>query len=120
MSYGCETWVLSKESERLLRVWERKVLRRIYGPVCENGNWRMRKNEELKEMFQEPDLVSLVKKNLLRWLGHLERMPASRIPKKMLEGEPGGERVRKRPRLRWLDVVLREMGIRGWRRPRHL
>jgi hypothetical protein len=44
--YGAETWVLSKAVELHLGVLERKILRRIYGPICEEATWRSRYNEE--------------------------------------------------------------------------
>jgi len=45
--FGAETWVLSKVDELRLGVFERKILRRIYGPICEVATWRSRYNEEL-------------------------------------------------------------------------
>jgi hypothetical protein len=57
-----------------LRTWERKVLRKIYGPVYENGIWRIRTNKELMAMCQELDIVAEIKKARLRCLGHVERM----------------------------------------------
>lgn len=55
--YGAETWVLTKESERRLDTWERKLLRKIYGPVQENGEWRVRHNSELYELYKDPPLT---------------------------------------------------------------
>ena len=46
--YGAETWVLSKADELLLGVFERKILRRIFGPICEEATWRSKYNEELR------------------------------------------------------------------------
>jgi hypothetical protein len=46
-SYGSESWTLTMEEERALVVFERKILRRIYGPVKENESWRIRLNDEL-------------------------------------------------------------------------
>ena len=45
LMYGAETWVLSKADELRLGVCERKILRRIYGPICEEATWRSRYNE---------------------------------------------------------------------------
>ena len=48
--YACETWVLKENIKTKLRVFERKVLRRIYGPTKEkDGTWRIKLNEELKQ-----------------------------------------------------------------------
>jgi hypothetical protein len=53
--YASETWTLSKTDERLLSVFERGILRRIFEAVQENGVWRKRHNCELYELFNEPD-----------------------------------------------------------------
>jgi hypothetical protein len=73
LMYGAETWVLSKEDELRLGVFERKihVLRRIYGPICEEAIWRSRYNEELFRLCDEADLVTTVKIARLRWAGHI-------------------------------------------------
>jgi hypothetical protein len=62
--YGAETWVLSKVDELRLRGFERKILRRIYGPICEEAVWRSRYNEELYRLYDEADLVTTI--NLYR------------------------------------------------------
>jgi hypothetical protein len=70
-------------------------------------------------MYKLPNLVTEIKRARLRWLGHVERMPASRLTKKVCSGKPEGKRKFGRPRTRWLDDVeadIRKMGFRGWRR----
>uniref|UniRef100_A0A146MAV6 Uncharacterized transposon-derived protein F52C9.6 n=1 Tax=Lygus hesperus TaxID=30085 RepID=A0A146MAV6_LYGHE len=118
VTYGSETWVLTAANERLLNCWERKVLRKIFGAICENGTWRIRTNAELRRLYGEPDIVAFIKRGRCRWLGHVERMPAERYPKKALNGAPGGRRLRGRPRRRWLEDVeddLTALGVRRWR-----
>lgn len=117
--YGGETWVMTKKEEEGLNTWERKVLRRIYGPVCDLGEWRIRTNEETYELYGEKTIVAEVKSARLRWLGHIERMPEERGVKKVYRQKPEGRRLPGRPRKRWLDCVeedLKELGVRGWRR----
>ncbi|KAJ4445683.1 hypothetical protein ANN_12368 [Periplaneta americana] len=117
VTYASEAWVLTN-NENMLAVWERKVLRKIYGPHFENGQFRSRTNKELMELYGEPSIVSFIKKGRLRWLGHLERVPEGRLPKRALYGHPGGLRKRGRPRLRWLQDVeddLRRVGCKRWR-----
>lgn len=118
VTYGCETWVLTSANERLLNCWERKILRKIFGPIYENGEWRIRRNDELRHLYGGPDLVAFIRRARLRWLGHVERMPEARYPRKALYGMPGGRRMRGRPRLRWLEDVeedLNQLGVRRWR-----
>jgi hypothetical protein len=86
-------------------------MRELYGPINEGGQWRIRTNAELQEMYREQDLVALIKIGGLRWLGHVERMDDNRVLKHMLVSQTR----RKRPQLRWLDNMeedLREIGLR--------
>jgi hypothetical protein len=69
--YGAETWVLSKADELRLGVFERKILGRIYGPICEGAIWRSRYNEELYCLYDETDLVTTIRITRLRWSGHI-------------------------------------------------
>jgi hypothetical protein len=59
--YGAETWTLKITDEQLLRVLERKIIRRICGTVCIEGNWRLRTNKEIDELIGHGDLASFVK-----------------------------------------------------------
>jgi hypothetical protein len=61
-------------------------VRKIYGPINEGGQWRIRTNAELQELYGEQDLVAVIKKGRLRWLGHMERMDDNRVPKRVLYG----------------------------------
>lgn len=117
--YGAETWTLTKADENRIGVWERKILRKIFGAVKENEEWRIRTNAELKILYGESDLVTEIKRSRLRWLGHVQRMEDSNPVKKVFLGKPQGRRSRGRPRKRWLEDVeedLHSMGVRGWRR----
>jgi hypothetical protein len=117
-AYGSETWCLTANDKRSLRTWERKVSRKIYGPVYDNVIWRIRTNKELMTLYQELDVVAEIKKAELRWLGHTERMSEDRVIKKLYMSKPEGRRSVGRPKMRWLDDVeedLRKMRISGWR-----
>lgn len=118
ITYAAETWTLSHSDENALRIFERKIIRKIYGPVCENGIWRVRSNLEIDKILKGEDLVRFVKSLRLRWLGHVERMETGRTPKKLLTGEIIGVRRRGRPRTRWFQDVtadLRKMRIVRWK-----
>jgi hypothetical protein len=65
--YGVATWCLAANNRNSLQVWERKVLRKIYGHVCENGECRIDKNTELMELYDKLYIVTEVKRMRLRW-----------------------------------------------------
>lgn len=66
VTYGCETWTLTKKTEDILAMFERKVLRRIYGPVREDTGWRIRYNHELIRLYSDTNIVDYIKLQRLR------------------------------------------------------
>ena len=87
--YGCETWSLILREERRLRVFENRVLRRVFGPKRDEvaGDWRKLHNEELSDLYSLPNIVRVVKSRRMRWAG------------------PEGRRPLGRPRHRWEDNI---------------
>jgi hypothetical protein len=72
--YGCETWSLTLREEHGLRVFENRVLRRIFGPKREeDGSWRKLRNDELHNLYSSPNIVRVSKSRMMRWAGHLAR-----------------------------------------------
>jgi hypothetical protein len=66
--YGCKTWSLALREERELRVFENRVLRRIFGPKREvDQSWRKLHNDELHSLYSSPDIVRVIKARRLRW-----------------------------------------------------
>ena len=61
MLCGSEAWCLTANGEKNLRIWERKVLRKIFGPICVAGYWRSR-TDEVRQLFGELDIVTEIKK----------------------------------------------------------
>jgi transcription termination factor 2 len=93
-------------------------LRKIYGPTKENGQWRIKTNEELITKYKSQDIITVIKVRKLEWLGHIIRMDETRSVKKIFEGKIEGRRGRRRPRLRWINEVednLRKLGVKRWR-----
>jgi hypothetical protein len=100
--------------EKMLMTWERKILRKIYGPTKENGQWRNKTNDEVMTKYKAPDIVNVIKIRRLEWLGHVVRMKETRSVKKIFEEKLEGQRSSGRPRLRWINDVeddLRKLGV---------
>jgi hypothetical protein len=116
-SHGLEDWTVSLEETSARRIFEGKIVRRIYGPINEGENWRIRTNKELEDMLEGADIVKFIKSLRLRWCGHIERMNNEIMPKQIMTTKTEGTRKRGRPRKRWMDEVeedLKIMGIRNW------
>ena len=66
--YGCETWSLTLREERRLRVFENRVLRRMYGPKRDDvtGEWRKLRNEEFTDMYSLPNVIQVIKLGRMR------------------------------------------------------
>jgi hypothetical protein len=117
VTYGGETWTLTSTDENALRIFDRKILRNIHGPVLENGEYRICISEELNEPIKGEDIIRFIKSQRLQWVGHVERMNEMAMPKRMLQGKIYMTRKTGRPRLRWLEDVhddLRKMKVKGW------
>jgi len=100
--YGCETWSLTLREERRLRVFENRVLRRIFGPKRDEvtGEWRKLHNEELNNLYSSPNIVRVIKSRRMRWAGHVARMGEDRGVYRVLVGKPEERRPLGRPRRR--------------------
>jgi hypothetical protein len=101
-----------------MRVFENRVLRRIFGPKRNEvmGEWRKWQNEELHNLYSSPDIIRQLKSRRMRWAGHVARMGEDRKVYKVLVGKPEGKRALRRPRHRWevgIRMDLREIGWEG-------
>ena len=113
--YGCGTWSLTLREEHRLRVFENRVLRRIFGPKGDGvtGEWRKLHNEELNDLYSSSSIGRVIKSRRMRWAGHVARMEEGRGVHKVLVGKPEGKRPLGRPRCRWEDNIkldLEELG----------
>ena len=119
VTYACETWVLKENTKLKLQVFERKVLRRIYGPTEENdGTWRIKSNEELNRLMGNKYIIKHIKAQRLAWFGHVYRMPDDSMVKKVYEWTPMSTRSKGRPKHRWEDDVesdVANMRITNWK-----
>jgi hypothetical protein len=103
--------------EHRLRVFEKRVLRKIFGPKREeDGSWRKLHNVELHSLYSSPNIARVIKSRRMRWAGHVARMEEGRGAYRILVGRPEGKRPLGRPRHRWennIKLDLREIGIDG-------
>ncbi|KAL4148126.1 hypothetical protein QTP88_002420 [Uroleucon formosanum] len=114
ITYGAEAWPLRKSDERKLLVLERKILRKIFGPVKDmlSGKWRIRKNDELETLFHKPSILETIKNKRLLWAGHAWRSQNPLI-RMVLDENPNGKRPLGRPRRRWEDGVRDDVKALG-------
>ena len=120
--YGCETWSLTLREERRLRVFENRVLRRVFGPKREEVTGERRKlhNEELSDLYALPNIMRVVKSRRMRWVGHVARMAEGRGVHRVLVGKSEGRDhwgdpdVDERIILRWIFRKLEGVVGTGW------
>jgi hypothetical protein len=80
VTYGAETWMMTKKEEQAMLIFERKIFRRIYGPKYEDGEWKIVMNQELEVLNKGENIVKWIKGQRISWLGHPERMEEDRMP----------------------------------------
>jgi hypothetical protein len=114
--YGCETWSLTLREEHRLRVFENRVLRRIFGSKRDEvtGEWRRLNIEELNDLYSSPNIIRVIKSRRMRWAGHVACMGEGRGAYKILVGRPEGRRPLGRPRRRWEDNIKMDLQEVGW------
>jgi hypothetical protein len=118
LSCASETWSLSRLDERLLSIFERRILRYIFGPVEGNGTWRRRYNYKLYKLFNQPDIIGYIKAKKFEWAGHLIHTSENRTIKKIVNTKPEGTRKMGGPKLRGEEFVcqdIRILGVKNWR-----
>jgi hypothetical protein len=109
VAYASETWVLKETIIQKLLVFEKKILRRIFGPTKENQIWRVKTNEELDKLIKHKNIINYVKVQRISWFGHVQRMPDTRTAKKILDWKPLAKRLQGRPKYRWEDKIKQDI-----------
>jgi hypothetical protein len=90
--FGCETWSLTEREEHKPRVFENRVLRRIFGPKMDGvaGGWRKLQNEELHNLYSSPSIIRVIMSRRMRRTGHVAWMGEKRDVYRLLVGKPEG------------------------------
>jgi hypothetical protein len=110
VTYASETWVLKETIIQKLLVFERKILRRIFGPTKENQICRIKTNEELDKLIKHKNIVNCIKAQRLR-------IPDTRTVRKIFKWKPLTKRSQGRPKYRWEDNIKQDicqMKIKNW------
>ena len=108
MTYASETWVLKETIIQKLLVFEKKILRRIFGLTKENQIRRVKTNEELDKLIKHKNIINYIKAQRLSWFGHAQRMPDTRTVK-IFNWKPLTKRSLGRPKYRWEDNIKQDI-----------
>jgi hypothetical protein len=83
LTYALETSTRTNRDRKQLNIFERKVYRRILGPIYDNEkeNWRVLTNKEIYAILKKPTMTETIRLHRLHWFGHVLRMEENRIPK---------------------------------------
>ena len=108
--YACESWTLTVEIERRIQALEMRCYRRLLN-ICYKDHVT---NEEVRNGIQKAngvhdDLLTMIKKRILRWYGHISRSPG--MAKTILQGTMKGARKRGRQKKRWDDDIKKWTGM---------
>jgi hypothetical protein len=76
--------------------------------------WRKLHNKVLHDLYSSPSIIRIIKSRRMRWAGHVARIVEKRNAYRLLVGKPEGKRPLGRPRRRWVDNVMMDLGEVGW------
>jgi hypothetical protein len=99
-------------------LFERKVLRRNFGPTKERDvTWRIKANDKLDELIRRKYIINHIKAQRLSWFGHLHRMPEEGMVKTVYKWKPMLTRPLGRPKDKWEDDIIKgikKLKIKNW------
>ena len=105
VAYSSETWTVTAKDENNLRIFERQILRKIYGPVIIDKIWRIRNNMEIDKLIEGANIVRFIKAQRI----NIQRMDQVKPDRKLLYWKPMGIRPVGRPRQRWQDDIMEDL-----------
>jgi hypothetical protein len=111
--YGGETLSLSLREEDSLRVFENRVLRRLFGAKRDGvtGGWRKLRNEELRDLYSALSVIRIIESRRMRWAGHGARKWGRETAYVLLVGIPEGKKTLGKPRHTWVDNIKINLGF---------
>jgi hypothetical protein len=113
-NFSLEYLALREEHRR--RVFENRVLKRIFGPKRYEvtGEWRKLHNKELHDLYSSPSIIRIIKSRRMKWEGYVARKGEKRNAYRLLVKKPEGKRPLGRPRRRWVANIRMDLGEVGW------
>jgi hypothetical protein len=112
MTYGCETWKLTKHTENLLRIAQRAMERAMLGITLRDR----KRSTWIRAKTRVKDIIQVIKQQKWRWAGHIARMRDNRWTKRITDWCPySNKRSKKRPDTRWRDEIEKFAG-KTWQR----
>jgi hypothetical protein len=116
--YGYGTWSLILIEEHRLKVFENRVLRKIFGPRRDEvtGEWRKYHNEDLHDLYSLPGIIRQIKSRRLRWAGNVARMGVGKKLHRVFVGNPEGKRPLERQKRKREEGIKMDFGENGWGR----
>jgi hypothetical protein len=109
VTYASETWTLTAKEENNLGIFERQILRKIFGPINIDNIWRLRNNMKIDKLIKGADIVRFIKAQRIKWLGHIQRMDQARPTRKLLDWKIMGTSSTGRPRQRCQVDVMEDL-----------
>jgi hypothetical protein len=111
----CVKYGLTQSEGHRLRVFENRVLRRIFGPKREEvvGSWRRLHNEELHNLYTSPNIITVIMSRRMTCTGYVTSMVKVRNVYKSLVAKPGKMSPQERPRCRWEGNIRLDLRERG-------
>jgi hypothetical protein len=105
--YGCENWSLTLREEHRLRVFENRMLRRIFGPKRDDvtGEWRKLHDKEFHDLYSSPSVIRIIKSRRMRWAGNVARMGKKRNAYRLLVVKTEGKRPLGRRGHMWVIIL---------------
>ncbi|GFW00594.1 uncharacterized protein TNCV_2283401 [Trichonephila clavipes] len=103
---------MSRTDENMIGIYEKKILRFIFGGIQENGTWRRRSNFELYQSYKESDIVNFIKIQRIKWTGQVVRIDEDSFTKKVFKAQPIGTRRKGRPNFRWINGLEKDLVLK--------